>query len=343
MKYRMKNIRLNIGKWLLLLGGAMSPAAAQIPACPPGVFGAARVNPAFSLNGNGKNIDTIAFWAGTAPGDTRMFVTAKDNALLEVWHYPFQGHEMAPLTHPTFHGSPVNGVVADQAANLLYVAIGAPASTVSVFTLPDLEFVRNFNKPGVDLEDEPNLALLTLPDGAKRLYVSSTERVYIHDAAGGELLGEFVPEAGLETMFADNFYQALYIPDENDRSGVYVYDPEGKPFLRDGTNRFGKGVFDSDAEGVWVYICYDAAGNDSGDGMIIVADQVKPTTEFECFDRRSWAHLGTVRIDGVGNTDGICSLQHPLPDYPLGLFVAIDDDTAVAGVGWEVLLERLRR
>lgn len=330
-------------KWLLLLAGLVSPAAAQISTCPPGAFGQVRVNSAFSLNGKGKNIDTIAFWTGATPGDTRMFVTAKDNALLEVWHYPFQGHEMEPLTHPTFHGSPVNGVVADQEANLLYIAVGAPSSTVSVFTLPDLKFVKNFNKPGVDLEDEPNLALLTLPDGAKRLYVSSTRRVYIHDAAGGELLGEFVPEAGLETLFADNFYQALYIPDENDRSGVYAYDPEGRPFLSNGTHRFGEGVFDSDAEGVWVYACRDDAGNDTGEGLIVVADQVKPTTEFECFDRRRWTHLGTVRINGVGNTDGICSLQHPLPDYPLGLFVAIHDDMEVAGVGWEMLLERLRR
>lgn len=342
MKYGIYNILKN-GKWLLLLLGLVPPAAAETPECPVGAFGAVQVDPAFSLDGRGKNIDTIAFWTGAKPGDTRMFVTAKDNALLEVWHYPFQGHEMAPLTHPTFRRSPVNGVVADQEANLLYVAVGAPSSTVSVFTLPDLKFVQNFNKPGVDLEDEPNLALLTLPDGGKRLYVSSSNRVYIHDAAGGALLGEFAPAAGLETMFADNFYQVLYIPDENERSGVYAYDPAGKPFLRNGSNRFGEGVFDSDAEGVWVYACRDSAGNDSGAGIIVVADQVKPTTEFECFDRRSWAHLGTVRMSGVGNTDGICSLQYPLPDYPLGLFVAIHDDTAVAGVGWEELLKRLRR
>ncbi len=43
-------------------------------------------------------------------------------------------------------------------------------------------------------------------------------------------------------------------------------------------------------------------------------------------------------MDGVSNTDGIASTQRPLPDYPLGLFAAIDDDRRVAAVGWDVIL-----
>ena len=51
--------------------------------------------------------------------------------------------------------------------------------------------------------------------------------------------------------------------------------------------------------------------------------------------------LGTLRLEGISNTDGIASTQRPLPDYPLGLFAAIDDDAATAIVGWDVILEAI--
>jgi hypothetical protein len=194
-------------------------------------------------------------------------------------------------------------------------------------------------KDGVNLRSEPNLALLKLCDGRKRVYISADNIIYIHDAATGSYLGEFTPLRDVETAVADNFYQAVYIPDENDRSGVYAYEPDGSDYKRRGTNRFGGGgIFEKDGEGIVVYT-HKIDGKDTGRGLIIVADQRKPVTDFEFFDRQTWSHLGTLRIPGVSNTDGIASTQQALPGYPLGLFAVVNDDSSVVCVGWDKIFE----
>jgi len=249
-----------------------------------------------------------------------MFVSAKDNELVEVWKYPFEGNEQPPLTHSTFNNSQVNGLAIDQETDLLYVAIGEPSSTVSIFSLPNLEFQMNFNKQGADYQSEPNLTILNLPNGDKNIYVSADFPVYIHNAVTGNFIDEFTPEQGLETMAADDFYQRIYIPDENNRTGIYVYNPDGTPYTNNGSN---------------------VNPVDNGEGFIVVSDQRSSQTEFEFFDRITWEHLGTMKITGVSNTDGIASYPYPLPDYPLGVFAALDDDNAVAIVGWDKIFENI--
>ena len=104
---------------------------------------------------------------------------------------------------------------------------------------------------------------------------------------------------------------------------------------------FGDGVFEADEEGGLLYEIRDEDGEDTGEGLIIVSDQRDDRTDFEVFDRTSWAHLGTFRVDGVKNTDGIASTQRALPGFPMGVFAAVDDDAAVAIVGWERLFVEL--
>lgn len=304
-------------------------------------FGSAAVLPDFELKGQGENIDSIAFWETPDPKETLILVTAKKNSLVEVWKYPFLGNEQEPIIHQSFGKSAVNGIVVDQETNLLYVAISAPASTVSVFRLPQQVFVSSINEKGWDLKSEPNLALLTLNNNLKKLYISADDIVYIHNAESGNYLGKFNPKYDVETMVGDNFYQVLYIPDENDRTGVYVYDPKGSYYRKNGKNRFGsENVFQSDGEGILVYpIKID--NRDTGDGFIVVADQRKHLTDFEFFDRKSWAHLGSLQIKGVSNTDGIASTQRILPDYPKGLFAVINDDEFLVCVGWEKILKAI--
>lgn len=289
----------------------------------------------FEVNGNGSNVDSIDFWKAPDSTESLMFVTAKSNSLVEVWKFPFIGNEQPSLTHSTFSGSNVNGIVVDQESDRLYIAVGTPSSTVSVFSLPDLNFLMNFNKPGVDYGIEPNLALLKLPNNEKRIYVSADDIVYIHDASTGNYIDEFIPEIGLETMAADEYYQAIYIPDENGRSGIYAYNPDGTQYLNNGTNHFAQNVFDSDAEGIIIYKCLTPEGEDMGDGFIVVSDQIESLNEYEFFDRASWEYLGKMTIDGVSNTDGIGSFPQALPDYPLGLFAAINNDGSTIGVGWD--------
>jgi hypothetical protein len=76
-------------------------------------------------------------------------------------------------------------------------------------------------------------------------------------------------------------------------------------------------------------------------GFIVVADQRWLLSDFEFFDRVTWNHLGTLRLARTNNTDGIASTQQRLPGYPLGLFVAVDDDTRTVGIGWGKVLEAM--
>ena len=78
----------------------------------------------FEVNGQGENVDSIAFWEATDPSLSLMFVTAKGNSLVEVWKFPFEDCEQEPLVHTTFTQSPVNGVWVDQEDDLLYISIG---------------------------------------------------------------------------------------------------------------------------------------------------------------------------------------------------------------------------
>jgi 3-phytase len=143
----------------------------------------------------------------------------------------------------------------------------------------------------------------------------------------------------LETIVADAYHQALYIPDENGRTGVYAFAPNGEPDMRTETNVFGDTVFGADAEGILLYTCPATGGGDDGRGLIVVSDQLPDLTEFEVFDRQTKEHLGAFRLTGVSNTDGIGSTQQAMPMYPLGVFAAVNDDRSVAGIGWDSILE----
>ncbi len=325
-----------------LLPATPPPSATPGTATPgkPRPFGTVELKPDFDENGSGTQIDSIGFWEAPDPADTLMLVTAKGNQRVEVWRYPFAGNEQEALRHPIFGtDTKVNGIVVDQAEDVVYIAISTPVSTVAVFDLPGLNLVRHFVDGQVNLRGEPNLALLQLPDASKRLYVSADDIVYLYEPHSGAALGDFRPTKGLETMLGDDRDQIVYIPDENSGTGVYAYDPDGRPFARGGASVFGTGgIFDDDAEGITEYVCSDGEGADSGAGFIVVADQRAEATDFEIFDRQAWDHLGTLRLTGVSNTDGVASTQQALPDYPLGLFAALNDDKSVAGLGWDKIL-----
>jgi len=298
------------------------------------------VPPNLRLNGVGENVDTIAFWTGDTPEETLMFVTAKGNSLVEVWPFPFD-EGAAPLRHESFGSSKVNGVVVDQERARLYVSVASPAGVVSVFSLPDLAFEQQLL--AVPLGDEPGIDLYQFADGTSWVYTTadSEAMVYIQDADTGEMVSAFDIGREMETVQADEFYGVVYIPDENGGTGVHAYTPEMEPFRKNGRSRFGAGLFQADAEGVLIYAC-TSDGQDDGRGWIVVSDQRKPVNDFEFFDRESWDHVGTLHLEGVGNTDGIASLQTSLPGYPLGLLAAVHDDTETAVVGWDIVLAGMK-
>lgn len=303
-------------------------------------LGTVEVSPDFELDGAGNNVDTITFWETQDPDSVLMFVTAKANQLVEVWRYPFIDNELSPLQHSSFGSDTrVNGVVMDQENDLLYVSISDPASTVSVFAYPGAEYVREFIEGSQNLGSEPSLTLFRHINGETWLLVTANNIVYVYNVETGEFLNEFEPVTDIETVIADEFFQVIYLPDESDHQGIYAYNSDWTPYLRAGTNNFGSdNIFQSDAEGILLY-SYFPDSTDDGSGLIVVSDQRDDQTEFEFFDRQNWEYLGTLKIEGVSNTDGIASTQKELPPYPLGLFVAINDDQTTVGVGWEVILD----
>jgi len=308
-------------------------------------FGVVTVSPDVILNGQGHIIDSLAFWEAPDAADSLLFVTAKNNQMVEIWQFPFEDHELTPLTHTSFGtNTNVNGVAVDQLSDRLYVTISAPVSAVSVFSLPEFQLVDQLIQGNVNLKSTPNIGLFHHENGQDWVYVTADNLVHVHDAATGSKIGNFTPDKGLETIVADDYYQRVYSPDERGKTGIYAYRPDGSRYLRDGSNWLSEsGVFQADAEGIVLYKCYASASDskshyDNGNGLIVVADQRSLATDFELFDRRTWAYLGTLRIEGVSNTDGIASTQQSLPGYPLGLFAAVHDDTSTVVVGWETIL-----
>jgi hypothetical protein len=297
---------------------------------------------AFDLNGTGSNVDSVAFWEADDPQTSLMFISGKKNSLVEVWQYPFSGNERPFLQHDTFGSSQVNGVAVDQETDQLYVSVAHPANTVAVFSLPTLQFERSFVDNQISLGKEPGIGLYHQDRADTLAYVTSDagQTVNVYKAEAGEQTNVVGLDHELEMVLADEYHDIIYIPDETGQRGILTYDPDLAPLFRNGQNSFGAGIFQKDAEGIILYACQDN-GVDNGHGFLVVSDQRQPETDFEFFDRQSWQHLGTLRLSGVGNTDGLGSIQIPLPDYRLGLFTAINDDASVAGIGWDQILEAM--
>jgi len=300
------------------------------PAGPFSPFGTVTIRPPLVLNGAGTNIDDPAFYeAGT---DTMLFVTAKDNDVVEVWPFPFTSERSAISP-----GAQPNNATVDQLARRLYLSL-ANTSRVDAYNLPGLTRFGSFDVGG-NTGGEPGLGSLRRPSGAMwSLVGDGSGNVRMFDTGTGAIQPPIRVGFENEAVEGDDYHQVIYVPDEGGQTGVYAFNPDGTPYRRGGTNRFGAGDFQSDAEGTVIWACPADGSSDDGRGLIVVSDQVDSVNDFEVYDRQDWRHLGIIRLTGVNNTDGIASTQKPLPGYPLGIFAAVDDDTSTALVGWHEIL-----
>lgn len=316
---------------------------------PPGVgpspfvaFGEATISFDLQVNGNDSNMDSIALWEAPVATDSLMFVTSRDDNLVQVWRYPFgDANRLADITPTTIESTEINGVVVDQDLDRVFITEGTGGDTngrnrVHVYQLPGQTLVTTFGDDIPTVRAEANLTILTKRDGTKWIYITTDEVVYMYDLADYSFLGSFtIPvSSSMEELLADDFYQRIYVVDEQGAGPIVVVDASGTTI--DG---FGEAAFSEDMEGIALYPCPGNGVADDGRGLIIVSDQrAIRTNEYEFFDRQGYAHLGTLMVTGIRNTDGIASTQLALPLYPKGLLAMMDNDTDAAVVGWDDIL-----
>jgi len=300
-------------------------------------FGSATLSPDFFLDGAGTNIDSPEFFEADQPENTLLLVSGKGNDTVEVWQYPFEGKELPVLKR----SSRPNGLGIDQERNFLLIG-DSQEKLVEVRALPNLDILFNLGKD-VLRPGETNVDTLTLRSGEKYLYATESHQVRVFNLDSGKQVYSFSPNVeSIEEVLADSYHQIVYVPEEKGagserypRGAVTAYHPDGRPYFRNGSNVFGKGVFAGDGEGITLYACHDADGKDNGKGFIIAADQAPAGKNgFEFFDRQSWQHLGTLILNGVSFTDGIDATSRPLPNSPQGLFAAVNNDKSTAVVSW---------
>lgn len=282
-----------------------------------------------AVSAPGKNVDSPAIWIAPKPEDSLVLLTEKEGGAVMV----FKADAKATLLRRFGKFKRPNGV-----AILQGVAIGGinkdlafitdrGGDVVQVYSIPDFELVGTFaegvDKPmGISLYHRPD-------DGAVFAYIvpkfgKGSEKVirYRLEERHGRIIGtreiHFGKEllTNQETIMVDPDRKLVYVADEN-RHEVKVYDLDGK--FRE---TFGKGHFSAQVEGIVLTGC--------GKGGFIIASDQKKVTELEVFDRATLQHLGTIKT-GLRVTDGLAVTEHPLPDYPNGLFIGHSDPDGKGG------------
>lgn len=277
----------------------------------------------------GKNVDSPAIWIAPKPEDSLVLLTEKGGGAVMV----FKADAKATFVRRFGKFKRPNGV-----AVLQGVAIGSikkdlafitdrGGDIVQVFSIPDFELVGEFaqglDKPmGISLYHRPG-------DGAVFAYIvpkfgKGDQKVirYRIGEQDGRIIGTREINFGKdlltnqETVMVDADRRLVYVADEN-RHEIKVYDLDGKL-----QTTFGKPHFSAQVEGIVLTGCGKS-------GFIIASDQ-KSVTELEVFDRATFQHLATIKTS-LRVTDGLAVTEHPLPDFPDGLFVAHSDPDGKGG------------
>lgn len=307
-------------------------------------FGTIQLAPAATLNGSGNNVDSHDWWEHpTDPDSSLLFITGKNNSTIEIWS---NRNSFASELGTKSTLVPVNGVAVDERADTAYFGMsssgGGGTTRIDVYAIhensPYLTWVRTMGDAIIGA-GECNLDVFHHNNGETWIFVSDDFNVYGIGLDGTLKVTIDPPTHRIETLVVDSTYQVIYIPDESggavSTDGVYAYNPDGTEYQINGTNRFGQGYFTVDEEGITIYELSDTTG------YIIVADQRNPVTDFQFFDRVTWAHLGTFQMTGVNWTDGISVTRAAMTGYADGIFAALDDDVNVSILGWTEILDTL--
>lgn len=284
----------------------------------------------------GGELDSVALWVAPNPAASRLYVTDKTGNSLAIFDpvtNTFLGRLGTTGTGPGQFRRP-NGVAVSRAfdpgnglTDILFV-VERDNDRVSMFSLPDQVYRGSF---GAGQLDAPYGIALAVDAGQLFAWITSVgaSRVDIYRIAPADtaLAGVFdrsFPAAGtLESIAVDPVSRRALVADEgSSHRDLMVFDYAGNFLLR-----FGAGHFTAEPEGIAIY------DTGSGGGYLVVSDQFASPTEFEVFDRATYAWIGNFTGPTTG-TDGITLLQLPLPNLPQGSFFAVHSDARVHCYRW---------
>ncbi len=287
-------------------------------------------------NGNGT-LDSVAIWVSEDPNQSVLMITDKTRHVVQL-HNPVKNEFIGLLGKEGTGAGQFRRPNGIAVAYKLHTGSGMTDAVfvverdnnrVSVFSLPDREFLGTF---GENELDEPYGIAVALIQGKWQAWITSTgsspDRVkvfeIIPDGNGikGRLIFDFPVPATLESIVLDTYHNRALICAESSPFDIRVYNLQGEY-----QSRFGEGIFTNDPEGIVLYDLGD------GEGYIIVADQEASPTEFEVFDRRTLTHIGNFTGKTSG-TDGIALTQIALPNFPQGSFYALHSDRVVHAYDW---------
>ncbi|MBC53342.1 MAG: hypothetical protein CMQ34_05840 [Gammaproteobacteria bacterium] len=130
----------------------------------------------------------------------------------------------------------------------------------------------------------------------------------------------------VESLYYDVDNDRLLVADEAfSHRSIRIYNGAGQFTGEVIANTF----FSSEPEGIALYQC------ENGEGYWIITDQhYTDDNKFQVFDRRSLAHLGTIKGQVTRNTDGIWLAQQGFGPFPEGALYPVHDDGSVTAMDW---------
>ncbi len=311
--------RLHAGIALLALCRLALPA----PAWP--AVGLPMLTVDAELGADGRNYDDMCFWRHpTDPDASLVFVTSKDGGLVEAFELA-TGRLVGTIRG---FGRPNN---CDVFGNWL-VTTDDSGKRLYVHSIPDLRQVTvlpvSYGPQGVAIARENGRTLSFISDKSMDI------RVY--ELPGLQLVRQMPTAlAPQEAVAVDEFHRRVFVTRDEGADGVVHALSTTGTFLAE----FGLREIETDGEGIAIYRC-------GTQGWILVSDQQLklPRTEYEIFDRITFAHIGaftlaTANGDVTTDSDGIDLFQTPTSRFPTGVFAACDKCTGTANevdlVSWD--------
>ncbi|MGM0631824.1 MAG: phytase precursor [Pseudomonadota bacterium] len=304
----------------------------------------------------GDNVDSPAVWHGP-DGQHWLLATAKEgDAILAfdatsgdfVRRFGDGGAGAGQFQRP-------NGIwVIDD----MMLVVERDNQRIQVFTLPDFESIGMMTHE--DLRLPYGLSVTSHEQGGYDLYVTDNfnpalegyppeeeldERIHHFrfrrngDSVESEHIGTFGDISGeglltkVESLYFDPYHDRLLIADEAfSQRSIKIYNSQGQFTGEVIPDTF----FASEPEGIALYEC------DAGEGYWIIADQHESDmNRFQFFDRRSLAHLGTLKGAITRNTDGIWLSQQSFGPFPDGALYPVHDDGSVTAMDWQEIADGL--